>query len=179
MAQPLAPRKARTADPLAKLADQLSRVPGVGEPAEQRRPPRLQPAPPARRTADDDQNPSEIAQRLEATLRRPAKGSDDARTAAGNPKTTGDARLDTILRRPFRADEPRAPSEAPKAPSEPAAPPREPDAQGRGDDKAPSEPAAPPPEPDTQGRGDVKVPSEPAAPPREPDTRRGDDGPKS
>src|SRR5215470_1246389 len=43
-----APRKARTADPLAELADQLSRVRGVGEPAEQRRPPRLQPAPPAR-----------------------------------------------------------------------------------------------------------------------------------
>jgi hypothetical protein len=173
------PRKVRTADPLAELADQLSRVRGVGEPAEQRRPPRLQPAPPARSTADDDQNLSEIAQRLEATLRRPAKGSDDARTAAGNPKTTGDARLDTMLRRPFRADEPRAPSEAPKAPSEPAAPPREPDAQGRGDDKAPSEPAAPPPEPDTQGRGDDKAPSEPAALPREPDTRRGDDGPKS
>src|SRR5215472_7899875 len=73
-----APRKARTADPLAELADELSRVPGVGEPAEQRRPPRLQPAPPARSTADDDQNLSEIAQRLEATL-RPAKGSDDAR----------------------------------------------------------------------------------------------------
>jgi flagellar biogenesis protein FliO len=153
MAQPPAPRKARTADPLAELADQLSRVPGVGEPAEQRRPPRLQPAPPARSTADDDHNLSEIAQRLEATL-RPVKGSDDARTAAGNPKTTGDARLDAMLRRPLRADEPRAPSEAPKAPSEPAAPPREPDTQGRGDDKAPSEPAAPPREPDTQGRGD-------------------------
>ena len=36
-----APRKARKADPLAKLADELSRVRGVGEPAEQRRgPPR-------------------------------------------------------------------------------------------------------------------------------------------
>jgi hypothetical protein len=147
----------------------LSRVPGVGEPAEQRRPPRLQPAPPARSTADDDQNLSEIAQRLEATLRRPAKGSDDARTAAGNPKTTSDARLDAMLRRPFRADEPRAPSE-------PTAPPREPDAQGRGDDKAQSEPAAPPPEPDTQGRSDDKAPSEPAASPREPDAQgRGDD----
>jgi hypothetical protein len=154
----------------------LSRVPGVGEPAEQRRPPRLQPAPPARSAADDNQNLSEIAQRLEPTLRRPAKGSDDARTA-GNPKTTGDARLDTILRRPFRADEPRAPSEAPKASSEPAAPPREPDAQGRGDDKAPSEAAAPPREPDAQGRGDDKAPSEPAAPPPEPDVQgRGDDG---
>jgi hypothetical protein len=152
----------------------LSRVPGVGEPAEKRRPPRLQPAPPARSTADHDQNLSEIAQRLEATLRRPAKGSDDARTAAGNPKTTGDARLDAMLRRPFRADEPRAPSEAPKAHSEPATPPREPDAQGRGDD---CEPAAPPPEPDTQGRSDDKAPSEPATPPREPDMQgRGDDG---
>src|SRR5215470_16910758 len=29
-----APRKVRTADPLAELADALSRVPGVGEPAE-------------------------------------------------------------------------------------------------------------------------------------------------
>jgi flagellar biogenesis protein FliO len=159
MAQPPTPRKARTADPLVKLADQLLRVPGVGEPAEERRPPRLQPAPPARSKADDDQNLSEIAQRLEATLRHPAKGSDDARTAAGNPKTTGDA------------DEPRAPSEAPKAPSEPAAPPREPDAQNRDDDKTPSEPAALPREPDTQGRGDDKAPSEPAAPPRELDTQ--------
>src|SRR5207237_12059 len=50
----------------------------------------------ARSTADaalkqaTDQNLSEIAQRLEATLRRPAKSSDDARTAAGNPKTTGE-----------------------------------------------------------------------------------------
>src|SRR5262249_22669007 len=157
MAQPPAPRKARTADPLAQLADELSRVRGVGEPAEQRHPPRLQ-----RSAADDDQNLSEIAQRLEATLRRPAKGSDDARSAAGEPKTTGDARLDTMLRRPFRADEPRAPSEAPKAPSEPASPPPEPDTQGRGDDKAPREPAAPPPEPDTQGSGDDKAPSEPA-----------------
>src|SRR5262249_44788091 len=114
-----APRKARTADPLAELADALSRVPGVGESAEQRRPPRLQPLPPARR-ADaalkpaTDQNLSEIAQRLEATLRRPAKSSDGARTAAGNPKTTGErappeplnaappsARVDTMLRRPF------------------------------------------------------------------------------
>jgi flagellar protein FliO/FliZ len=146
-----APRKARTADPLAELAGQLSRVREVGEPAEQRRPPRLQPAPPGKSTADHDQNLFEIAQRLEATLRRPAKRSDDARASVGNPKTTGDSQLDAMLRRPFRADEPRAPSEPPKAPSEPAAPPRETDAQGRGDDKAPSEPAAPPREPDTQG----------------------------
>ena len=186
-----APRKARTDDLLAELADKLSRVPGVGEAAEQRRPRRLQAAPLAASTADavlkpaTDQNLSEMAQRLEATLRRPAKSSDDTRTAAANPKTTGEqaapepftavppsARLHTMLRRPFRADEPRAPSGAPKAPSEPAAPPRESDTHGRGDDV----PAAPPREPDTQGRGDDKAPSEPAAPPREPDTQgRGND----
>ena len=161
-----APRKARKADPLAKLADELSRLRGVGEPAEQRRPPQLQPATPAGSPADAalrpaaDQNLSEMAQRLEAALRRPAKSSDDARTAAGNPKTTGEqaapepfpaappsARLDTMLRAPFRANEPRAPSGASKALTEPAAPPREPDTQA-GDDKAPSEPAAPPRERD-------------------------------
>jgi flagellar protein FliO/FliZ len=177
-----APRKARTADPLAELADELSRVPGVGEPAAQRRPPRLQPAPPAGSTADaalkpaTDQNLSEMVQRLEATLRRPAKSSDDARTvarkqAASEPFRAAppSARLDTMLRPPFRTNEPRAPSGAPKALTEPT--------QGRGDHEAPSEPAAPPREPDTQGRGDDKAPSEPAAPPREPDTQgRGDDG---
>jgi flagellar protein FliO/FliZ len=155
-----APRKARTADPVAQLADELSRVPGIGEPAEQRRP---QPAPPARSTADAalkpaaDQNLSEMAQRLEAALRRPAKSSDDAMAAgiAPEPFTAAPAsgRLDTMLRHPSRANEPRAVSGAPNAPSEPAAPPREPDTQGRGDDKAPSELAAPPREPDTQGRG--------------------------
>jgi flagellar protein FliO/FliZ len=185
-----APRKVRKADPLAELADELSRVPGVGQPAAQRRPPRLQPAPPAGSTGDaalkpaTDQNVSEMAQRLEATLRRPAKSSDDTRTAAGKqaalepfraaPPSAG---LDTRLRPPFRANEPRAPSGAPKALTEPAAPPRELDTQGHGVDKAPSEPAAPPRELDTQSRGDDKAPSEPAAPPREPDMQgRGDDG---
>jgi flagellar protein FliO/FliZ len=154
-----APRKARTADPLAELANELSRVPGVGQPAAQRRTPRLQPAPPAGSTAEaglkpaTNQNLSEMAQQLEATLRRPAKSSGDARTAARKqaapepfraaPPSAG---LDTMLRPPFRANEPRAPSGAPKALTEPAAP--------RGDDKAPSEPATPPREPDTQGRGD-------------------------
>src|SRR5262245_44714553 len=183
-----APRKARTADPLAELANELSRVPGVGQPAAQRRPPRLQPAPPAGSTAEaalkpaTDQNLSEMAQQLEATLRRPAKssvGEDSvwplqpehappgapaprkARTAARKqaaPEPLGvappSAGLDTMLRPPFRANEPRAPSGAPKALTEPAAPPRELDTQGRGDDKAPSEPAALPRELDTQGRGD-------------------------
>jgi len=144
-----APRKAHTADPLAKLADALSRVPRGGEPAEQRRPPRLQPAAPARSTADaalkpaTDQNLSEMTQRLEATLRRSAKSSDDAGMAARiapEPFTAAppSSRLDTMLRRPSKGNEPRAVSGGPKAPSEPAAPPREtprePDTQGRGDD---------------------------------------------
>jgi flagellar protein FliO/FliZ len=180
-AQPPAPRKARTADPLARLADELSRVSGVNEPAEQRRSPWLQAAPPARSTADaalepaTDQNLSEIAPRLEATLRRPAKSKEDARTAAGDPKTTGEQ----------AAPEPAAPSLEPerqgrgddKAASEPAAPPREPDTQDGGDDRSPSELSAPSREPDTQGRGDDRPPSELSAPSREPDTQgRGDGG---
>jgi flagellar protein FliO/FliZ len=86
-------RRPRTADPLAGLADELSRLPGAPEPAEQRRMPRLQPAPPpAAGSAPDaalkppaDQNLAEMAQRLEAALRRPGK-SDDARAAAAAPK---------------------------------------------------------------------------------------------
>jgi flagellar protein FliO/FliZ len=127
-------RKPRAPDPLADLADELSRVPGMGEPAEQRRMPRLQPAPaPAPSTADPalkspaDQNLSEMAQRLEAALRRPAK-SDDARTALGGQKATGETapetasspRLDPTLRRPLKADDLRAGAGAGK--SEPAAP---------------------------------------------------------
>jgi flagellar biogenesis protein FliO len=209
-----APRKARTADLLAELTDELSGVSGVAEPAEQRRPRRLQPAPLAGSTADAalkparNRNLSEMAQRLDG---RPAKSSDDARTAAGKqaaPKplraAPPSARLDTMLRPPFRANERHEPSRhepsgAPRALSEPATPPREPETQDLGDDKAPSEPAAPPRgpethglgddkassepaarprEPDTQGRGDDKASSEPTVPPREPDTRsRGDDGP--
>jgi hypothetical protein len=97
----------------AELADELSRLPGVGEPAAQRRPPLLQPASPAGSTADaalkpaTDQNLSEMVQRLEATLRRPAKSSDDARTvarkqAASEPFRAAppSARLDTMLRPP-------------------------------------------------------------------------------
>jgi flagellar protein FliO/FliZ len=127
-------RKPRAPDPLAELADELSRVPGVGEPAEQRRMPRLQPAPaPAPSTADPalkspaDQNLSEMAQRLEAALRRPGR-SDDTRTALGAHKATGEVapetaaspRLDPTLRRPLKADDLRPGPGAGK--SEPAAP---------------------------------------------------------
>src|SRR5262249_46846828 len=73
-------RKPRAPDRLAEPGDELSRVPVMGEPAEQRRMPRLQPAPaPAPGTADPalkspaDQNLSEMAQRLEAALRRPGR----------------------------------------------------------------------------------------------------------
>src|SRR5262249_42116207 len=97
---------------------------------------------------------SEIAKRLEATLRRPAKSTEDASTAAGNAKTTGE-----------------------QAAPEPPGPQLEPDTQDHGDEKAASEPAALPGEPETRGLGDDKASSEPAAPPREePDTQgRGDD----
>jgi flagellar protein FliO/FliZ len=130
-------RKLRTADPLAGLAEELSRMPGAPEPLEQlaRRVPRLQPAPPAAAGAADlplkppaDQNLSEMAQRLEAALRRPAK-SDDARAAPPAPKAAGEAtpeseavttpapspRPDAALRRPLKTDAP-----APKPPGEPA-----------------------------------------------------------
>src|SRR5262249_44389561 len=118
----------------AALATESWGVPGWGGPAEQRRMPRLQPAPPpAPSTADPalkspaDQNLSEMAQRLEAALRRPAKG-DDGRTALGGqkamgetaPETAASPRLDPTLRRPLKADDLRARAGAGK--SEPAAP---------------------------------------------------------
>jgi len=125
-------RKPRAPDPLAELADELSRVPGVGEPAEQRRMPRLQPAPtPTPSTTDPalkspaDQNLSEMAQRLEAALRRPGK-SDETRTGFGVPRSAGEPasetspRVDTTLRRPFKPDDLRPGTTVSK--SEPAAP---------------------------------------------------------
>ena len=126
-------RKPRGADPLADLAEELSRVPAVSESAEQRRMPRLQPATPSPEPAPKspaDQNLSEMAQRLEAALRRPAKG-DDTRTAAGAPKSepasepstaAPPSRSDAMLRRPFKGDDLRAPLSPPKPATEPAAP---------------------------------------------------------
>ena len=127
-------RKPRGADPLAELAEELSRVPAVPESAEQRRMPRLQPPPPspaepALKSAAD-QNLSEMAQRLEAALRRPAK-ADDTRGAAGAPKSepasepftaAPPSRLDATLRRPFKGDDVRTPSSAPKPVNEPTVP---------------------------------------------------------
>jgi hypothetical protein len=86
------------------------------------------PEPPLKSPAD--QNLSEMAQRLEAALRRPAKG-DDTRTAAGAPKSEPGAepltaapssRSDAMLRRPFRGDDLRAPLSPPKPANEPTAP---------------------------------------------------------
>ena len=126
-------RKSRGADPLAELAEELARVPTAAESAEQRRMPRLQPAPPSPEPglkAPADQNLSEMAQRLEAALRRPAKG-DDTRSAAGGPKSepaseafgaAPSSRSDTTLRRPFRSDDLRSPLSPPKPANEPTAP---------------------------------------------------------
>jgi len=126
-------RKPRGADPLADLAEELSRVPAVSESAEQRRMPRLQPAPPSPEPAPRspaDQNLSEMAQRLEAALRRPPK-EDETRTAAGAPKSepasepltaAPPSRSDAMLRRPFKGDDLRAPLSPPKPVTEPSAP---------------------------------------------------------
>ena len=90
-----------------------------------------------------DQNLSEMAQRLEAALRRPAK-SDDARAAPPAPKAAGEPapesealtapaapslRPDAALRRPLKTDAP-----APKTPGEPASdePPADPAKGARG-----------------------------------------------
>ena len=136
-------RKSRGADPLADLAEELSRVPAPPEPAEQRRTPRLQPAPPSSPEpalkSGPDQNLSEMAQRLEAALRRPAK-ADDTRTAAGAPKSepvsepfpAAPSRLDATLRRPFKGDDVRAPASAPKPVNEPTPTADGGDAKGAG-----------------------------------------------
>jgi len=139
-------RKPRISDPLSGLAEELSRIPGAPEPAEPspRRMPRLQPAPPAAASAADaalkppaDQNLSEMAQRLEAALRRPGK-SEDTRAApppkaAGGPAPESEAfttppppfpRPDMPLRRPLKTDDARAAPPAPP-PGEPAAAPRD------------------------------------------------------
>ena len=143
-------RKARASDPLAELAEELSRttLPPDAAGAEPRQPPhrtpRPQPAPPAvppvpAAAADappgPDQNLSEMAQRLEAALRRPAKGGDKSDAAPPTPKAepapeAGEfgpppPRFGAAFRRPLRADDSRAPPPAPKAAGEPASPEQE------------------------------------------------------
>ena len=90
---PAAPRKPRPVDPLAGLAEELSRIPPPpSEPAgleprqTARRAPRLPLSPAAPTDAappPSDQNLSEMAQRLEAALRRPPKSVDKPADKAG------------------------------------------------------------------------------------------------
>ena len=124
-------RRARAVDPLAGLVEELARVPtapveAVTPDAEPRQGPRRaarpMAAPPAPAPASDakfnsaaDQNLAEMAQRLEAALRRPAK-VDEARPAAGAPRTAAEP----------AAAEPESPPPPPRAaaPAEAARPPR-------------------------------------------------------
>jgi flagellar biogenesis protein FliO len=138
-------RRPRAADPLAGLAEELSRVPPAApeptsaEPAprlplrrEPRAAPRPQPAPPpapvpapspeAQFNSSADQNLAEMAQRLEAALRRPAAKPDDA---------------------------PRAPQAAPKAAAQPAPEPMHDEIEGE-------PPPAPPPRAPAPPRGDAR-----------------------
>jgi hypothetical protein len=146
-----APAARRPLDPLAGLAEELSRMPATGEAGgiEQRLPPRraprLSPTPPAAPAAGAtageaappvppaDQNLTEMAQRLEAALRRPGRPGE--KPAEPPPPTVPappepdpfaprprSARLDSTLRRPFRPDDLRAapPPAAPKPTGEPS-----------------------------------------------------------
>jgi flagellar protein FliO/FliZ len=167
VAAPAARERRRVGDPLAGLAEELSRVPAAPEPVTgeprpaARRPAWLRPstpaAPPAPSvppaaadatpTPPSDQNLSEMAQRLEAALRRPPKPADKttdkatdkpseeapdkiAETPASAPTSAPAAgapdefappprpsRFETALRRPFRADDLRATAPGPKPPT--------------------------------------------------------------
>jgi flagellar protein FliO/FliZ len=121
-------RRPRTADPLAGLAEELARAPAPLEPSNLDEPPRApprraarpQPAPPApaapppapapaaeaQFNSSADQNLAEMAQRLEAALRRPVR-NDDGRPAQTAPQAASQ-------------DAPKeAPRAAPKAAPEP------------------------------------------------------------
>ena len=146
----------RAADPLAGLAEELSRVPAAPEPSsaeppprqpfrrEPPRPPRPQPAQPtkpaaapeAQLSSSADQNLAEMAQRLEAALRRPAAKADDA----------------------------RAPQPAPKAAAQPAPEPTHDEIQEEPPPPAPTPRAPTPPESLRPQRGDAR-PARPEAKP--------------
>jgi hypothetical protein len=135
---PVRERRTRAGDALAGLAEELSRVAPAGEPggtgerAPLRRPVRPQPAvgagdaksaapaPPA-----PDPNLTEMAQRLEAALRRPVRGvekgperSDGARPGEAAAKPLSDAATPT----PAVAEPAPAASGAPGEPGAPGAP---------------------------------------------------------
>jgi hypothetical protein len=143
-APPPRERKPRPVDPLAGLAEELARIPPAPDPGglEPRQPPRRGPRPslpasPAGHTPDappalapGDQNLSEMAQRLEAALRRSPRSADKSagerpgEPAAPRPEPGAPgledfapspaSRLGAALRRPFRSDEPRPNPFAPK-----------------------------------------------------------------
>jgi hypothetical protein len=160
---PPPPRRPRQADPLAGLAEELSRTQAQAEqvsepraaPSETRvpvsepraprprapRPPQPtqsqplqppQPAPPPAATADAqfnspaDQNLAEMAQRLEAALRRPAK-PEEPRLAEPAPRAVPEPAHDDLAeepppppRAPAEARQPRAEGRAPRAEPRPA-----------------------------------------------------------
>ncbi len=143
-------RKPFAVDPLAGLAEELSRIPPAPapgglepRPAPRRAPRPSLPASPAAPTADapltpaSDQNLSEMAQRLEAALRRPKSAEKsggkpgDSAQPGPRPEPAGPAledfapppasRLGAALRRPFSTDDVRAGPFAPKTAGEAAA----------------------------------------------------------
>jgi hypothetical protein len=143
-------RKPFAVDPLAGLAEELSRIPPAPapgglepRPAPRRAPRPSLPASPAAPTADapltpaSDQNLSEMAQRLEAALRRPKSAEKsggkpgDSAQPGPRPEPAGPAledfapppasRLGAALRRPFSTDDVRASPFAPKTAGEAAA----------------------------------------------------------
>jgi flagellar protein FliO/FliZ len=126
-------RRPAALDPLAGLAEELSRLPSAAEP---RRGPRLPPTPPASPAAPEaagpapaDQNLSEMAQRLEAALRRPPKPGERPAEPTPPVAPTGPEpdpfaprprpRMESPLRRPFRADDLRSATPAPRPGGEP------------------------------------------------------------
>jgi hypothetical protein len=143
-APPPRERKPRPVDPLAGLAEELARIPPAPDPGglEPRQPPRRGPRPslpasPAGHTPDappalapGDQNLSEMAQRLEAALRRSPRSADKSagerpgEPAAPRPEPGAPGLEDfapspaswlgAALRRPVRSDEPRPNPFAPK-----------------------------------------------------------------
>jgi flagellar protein FliO/FliZ len=141
-------RRPRTADPLAGLAEELARVPAPLEPSNIDEPPRESPRqPPPRRVAraqpvppppaaqppapapaaeaqfnsSADQNLAEMAQRLEAALRRPVR-NDDARPAQGASQAASqDAPREASRAAPKAAPEPQpAETEEEYTPAPPA-----------------------------------------------------------
>ena len=150
-APPPRERKPRPVDPLAGLAEELARIPPAPDPGglEPRQPPRRGPRPslpasPAGHTPDappalapGDQNLSEMAQRLEAALRRSPRSADKSagerpgEPAAPRPEPGAPgledfapspaSRLGAALRRPFSTDDVRASPFAPKTAGEAAA----------------------------------------------------------